>query len=275
MVRKTLLLFAALAAAGFAGPASARTNLGGDGPVVSHGNVLTPDTGGPRVLYAPSESDDRGYRAQISAQIGGTCDYFDARVATPSPTQLLNYDGVMTWANYYYFDNVGFGNALADFVDRGGRVVLGAFCVYTSGSYVAGRLTTDTAHYCPVTGGFNHWSLSMWDGTDGGNCLYAGVTSLGDTYRDILTVVGPGAEYIGRFSDGEFADVGNAYGNVMYANGAGGYPLAPVGQDAARVANAFVCGMIGWGGHTLATSVPVSLPSAGTMTWGGVKGLFQ
>jgi len=242
-MRRTLLLILALAVAGFTGTASAKTNLGGTGPVVSHGNVLTPDNGGPRLLYAPSESDDAGYRAQMAAQIGGTCDFFDARVATPSLSQLQGYDGVMTWANYLYFDNVGFGNTLADYVDGGGRVVLGAFCAYTSGNYLSGRIMTDTSRYCPVTGGFNHFSLAMWDGSDPGACVHWGITSYGSTYRDYLTLVS-GYVY-GRFTDREIANAVNAFGgDVVYANGAGGYPLAPFGQDAARAADGFTCGVI-------------------------------
>lgn len=253
------------------GPLAAGSNLGSPEATVFQGHHITPDAGGPRVLYAPSESDDAGYRNRIAAHIGGTCDYYDARHGTPGIGLLDAYDGVVTWVNYEYQNNVAFGNNLADFVDHGGRVILGAFCVYTSGSFLAGRVMTDH-RYCPVTGGFNHWSLSFWDGSDATHCLHDGVASYGCTYRDYLTVVGQGATYIGLFSDGEFANVGNGSSNVLYANGAGGYPLFPSGQDAERVANAVVCGMIGWGGHSL-TSVPGFASTS--VTWGAIKGLFQ
>lgn len=270
---RTTLLVLSHAALGvlIANPVLGGSNLGSSEAPVFEGHHITPDAGGPRVLYAPSESDDRNYRDRIAAHIGGTCDYFDARYGTPDAALLDAYDGVVTWVNYEYHNRVAYGNNLADFVDRGGRVVLGAFCVYTSGSYLAGRLMTDH-RYCPVTGGFNHWSMSFWDGSDATNCLHTGVTSYGCTYRDYLAVVDPSAAYIGLFSDGEFANVGNVMTSVLYANGAGGYPLFPSGQDAERVANAFVCGMIGWGGHSV-TSVP-GFASSG-VTWGALKGLFQ
>jgi hypothetical protein len=257
-MRKTLLVLLALALASFAGQASAKTNLGSTAEPVFTGHVITPDAGGTRVLYAPSESDDPGYRASIASQISGTCDYYDARYSTPSPSFLTGYDCVMTWANYSYFDNVGFGNNLADFVDGGGHVILGAFAAYTSGNYLRGRIMDDTSRYCPVRGGFNHFSMSFWDGTDAGACVHSGITSYGCTYRDYLTLVA--GSVAGRYQDGEIANAINAVQDVIYANGAGGYPLFPSGQDAARAGNGCTCGG----------------PSATTpSTWGAMKDLYR
>jgi hypothetical protein len=255
-MRKTLLVLLALALAGFAGNASAMSNLGSSATPVFMGNDITPDAGGPRVLYCPSESDDAAYRAALAAQIGGTCDYFDARFGVPS---LTDYDCAMTWANYAYFDNVAMGNALADFVDADGSVVLGAFCAYTSGNFLSGRIMTDTARYCPVLGGFNHFSLAFWDGSDAGCCVHAGITSYGSTYRDFLTLVA--GSICGRYTDGEIANAINTpYGDVVYANGAGGFPLFPSGQDAQRAGNACLCG---------------GISATESSTWGAVKGLLR
>jgi hypothetical protein len=242
-------------------PAFALTNLGSSASAVFEGNDITPDLGGSRVLYAPSESDDAGYRAALAAQIGGSCDYFDARFSTPSTSFMHdNYDCVMTWANYAYFDNNAFGNNLADFVDQGGHVVLGAFAAYTSGNFLSGRIMSDPA-YCPVAGGLNHFSLSFWDGSDPDCCVHSGITSYGTTYRDYLTLDGPGATICGRYQDGEIANAVNAAENVVYANGAGGYPLFPSGQDAARCGNA--CNM------------DCGPSAAEAKTWGAVKNLYQ
>jgi len=254
-MRKTLLVLLALALVGFVSQASAKTNTGSSKAAVFMGNDLTPDTGGPRLLYSPSESDDAGYRASMAAQVGGTCDYFDARYGIPT---LTGYDCDMTWANYLYYDNVGYGNALADYVDGGGHVVLGAFCAYTSGNYLSGRIMTQTSRYCPVTGGFNHFTLSFWDGTDASSCVHTGITSYGTTYRDYLTLVA--GSIAGRYQDGEIANAINAQQDVVYANGAGGYPLSPVGQDPNRAANGCVC-----------TGTSATAPS----TWGAVKDLYK
>lgn len=261
-MRKTLLVLLAIAFGVMAGsPAFALTNLRSSEPAIFEGNDLTPDGGGPRVLYAPSEADDPGWRAQLAAQVGGTCDYFDARFSTPSVAFLSdNYDCVVVWANYAFFDRDAYGNNLADFVDAGGHVVLGAFAAYTSGNFLGGRIMSDPA-YCPVAGGFNHFSLSFWDGTDAGCCVHTGITSYGSTYRDYLTLDGPGASICGRYQDGEIANALNAGQTVIYANGAGGSPLGPVGQDAARSGNACTCA----GGST------ATEPS----TWGAVKNLYQ
>lgn len=62
------------------------TNKDEDRPMIPSADQLTPDDDRDpgRVLYAPSEEDDPDYRAAIAAFTGGTADYFDARVATPS-----------------------------------------------------------------------------------------------------------------------------------------------------------------------------------------------
>ena len=78
-------------------------NTGGKGLARFTGHVLTDlsaaDGVGPAVLYAPSESDDPAYRADIATAIGGTCDYFDARFGNPGSALLSAYDCVHTWAN--------------------------------------------------------------------------------------------------------------------------------------------------------------------------------
>jgi hypothetical protein len=72
------------------------------------------------------------------------------------------------------FDNAAMGDVLADFVDLGGHLVLGAFCAYTSGCFRAGRIMTDTSRYRPVIGGINHFSLAMWDGSCGDGSEHGG-----------------------------------------------------------------------------------------------------
>lgn len=260
-MRKTLLVLLAIAFGVTAGSPVFANNLKTATPAVFEGNDLTPDTGGARVLYAPSESDDAGYRAQIAAATGGTCDYFDARYGTPDAGLLSNYDCVHVWANYAFADNVTYGNNLANFVDAGGHVVMGAFTSYPGGNQLAGRIMTDTSRYCPVQGSGNHFTLSFWDGTDADCCVHVGVTSYGNTYRDYLSVVGPGATICGHYQDREIANALNAAQDVIYANGAGGYPLGPVGDVAKVVGNACGCA----GGSTAVEN----------STWGAVKDLYR
>jgi hypothetical protein len=235
---------------------AAMTNLGVDREVVFNGHVLTEPTGGPRVLYCPSEGDDAAFRSAIATAIGGTCDYYDARNGVPD---LSSYNCAMVWANYAFFDNVAMGNALADMVDAGGSVVLGAFCAYTSGNFLSGRIMTDTARYCPVVGGFNKFTFGVWSGDGASDCLHTGVRSYGATYRDILTLVA--GSTIGTFTDFNISVATNADRDVVYANGAGGFPIDGNGPDwPVLVANGCLC------------SGPIATENT---TWGAVKGLYR
>jgi hypothetical protein len=230
--------------AGSSGPE--RTNNGQLRAWQFQGHKLTKGAEGApyKILYAPSEADDVGYRNAMAAAAGGgsTCDYFDARAATPSIATLAQYDVVLVWANFAFSNNILFGDNLAAYNDGGGSVVLGAFCAYTSGNFLSGKIMT--AGYCPVKGGFNHFSTATYNG-DGTTCIYNGVSSLDAFYRDILVLQGSGV-IDGTFSDGEMA---HAYrgtnpsgaGDVVYSNGNGGFPVLGGGQWANIAANLCSC----------------------------------
>jgi hypothetical protein len=258
-MKKLLLasLVLAVAAPAFAVP----TNQGPDRPVPADPNDISDDLGGgSRVLYAPSEGDDAAFRGAIATAIGGTCDYFDAISGTPDAALLAGYDCVMTWANFAYADADGFGNNLAAFVDNGGAVVLGAFAVYTSGNSLGGAIVTPA--YCPVSGGFNNFFFASYAG-DGSGCWYTGVGGFGATYRDILSLQGAGA-INGTFTDGEIAgayNTGSGAPAVVYANGAGGFPIDGNGPDWPQfVANGCTC-------------FTNPIPTVET-SWGRIKSLY-
>lgn len=259
------MLISLLAAAGVSAAIAhaSLTNLGPAGEPAFTGHVLSGAAGpGVRVLYAPSEADDPGYRAALAARLGdGTIvDYYAAHFGTPDPALLAAYDCVMTWANYAYSNSVLFGNNLADFVDQGGSVVLGAFCAYTAGNYLSGRIMADPA-YCPVRGGFNHFAFAVWSGDGAAYCAHSGVAFYGATYRDILTLDGTGAYAPGHFTDGEISVAHNPALSVTYANGAGGFPIDGGAPDFDLVvANVCFC------------SGPVGSESR---TWGAIKELYR
>lgn len=194
---------------------------------------LSGPAGATSMLYAPSEEDDPGFRAAVAALLGGTVDYFDARAATPDAGTLAGYDCVFTWANFSYENNVLFGDRLADFVDAGGNVVLGAFATYTSGNYLDGRIMD--AGYCPVVGGTNHFVSSNYAG-DGTTQIHNGVTNYECTYRDILSLMGGGLQD-GSYLDGEIAHAYRSDFKVIYSNGAGVTQLGCIGDWALLVAN--------------------------------------
>jgi len=181
------------------------TNMGTEEPVIFTGHELSISESAAvsgscdSILYAPSQPDDPNFRTTVSLACGGaTVDYFDARVGTPSVSLLSTYDCVMTWANYGYNDNIQFGDNLADYVDAGGKVILGQWCLPTAGNYLDGRIMTSA--YCPVTA--STYSSGSYNG-DGTDCVHDGVTAYSTTHLDIVTL------NIGNMSDGTFDDANN------------------------------------------------------------------
>jgi len=266
-MRKAFTAFAAVSLGLFlaSGAYAVTTNTGHLSHPFSGHHLTDPEAVvGEHVLYCPSEADDAALRGAIATALGGgaVVDYFDARVGTPS---LAGYDQVFTWANYAYFDRVAIGNALADFVDAGGghSVVLGAFCVYTLGNSIGGRIVT--TGYCPVSGGFNHFAYACWMGDDATDCAFSGVSTACATYRDYLTLLSWGTAK-GHFTDGEIVTASNngptpVARSVDYANGAGGYPLDGGTPDWPKLL-----------ANLMSTCKVIANEST---TWGAVKDLYR
>jgi hypothetical protein len=61
-----------------------------------------------------------------------TVDGFDGQAVTPSLAVLQDYDAVLVMSYAAFADPVAMGNALADYVDRGGGVVLTMFTLLSS-----------------------------------------------------------------------------------------------------------------------------------------------
>jgi len=168
-----------------------------------------------KYLYAPSFPDNPTFRSQLSAQLDGQpVDYFDTSAATPSVEYLSQYAAVFTWRGSAYADPTAFGNNLADYVDQGGRVILGMWCLDGMG----GRIMTP--EYCPVTGMSWTWPGDFCYNHDGTQCATANVEHLCALWLDGILGLQPGAQ-----SDGSLGDVGfplaawNAPMNVWYSTG--------------------------------------------------------
>lgn len=78
-------------------------------------------------------------------------DLFDATTGSPTLQQLLDYDSVLVSKDIDFIDRVALGNALADYVDQGGGVVLAQF-VFEGGAHPSGRF--ETAGYTIISNGF-------------------------------------------------------------------------------------------------------------------------
>jgi hypothetical protein len=166
------------------------------------------------MLYAPTSSDNPTFRSQLSALIGGPVDYWNAYTqGTPSVTQLLQYDAVFTWCNYPYSDAVAMGDNLADYVDQGGRVILGQWC-FPSGSsnHLDGRIME--AAYCPVAALGHVMEEYTGGGTD---CVHDGVGS----YYALAITLQPGAVGDGWLPSGGWATAWRADRGV-YLSGLNG-----------------------------------------------------
>ena len=246
--------FAAAAVTPHSGPGASRRNLDaapGGAPaspeavaaVAPRRASATRFTAGVRILYAPSEADDPAFRAAVAAITGGPVDYFDARFCIPTPDQLAGYDAVFTWSDYAYADRVLMGDRLADFVDAGGRVLLGPFCTFAFGNSLGGRIMSSA--YAPVyspTGG-NHFAQSSW-AHDGSGCLVGGVSSFDGFFRDVLALQGAGVA-AAHYADGEIAIAARPDVHVVYLNGVSIYPLSLCPDVWPQlVANGATCGSV-------------------------------
>ncbi len=72
--------------------------------------------------------------------------------AVPTLSQLQSYDAILVYSDNGFNDNVTMGNVLADYVDRGGSLVLATFVFWnTNALSIQGRLKT--GNYLPFTTG--------------------------------------------------------------------------------------------------------------------------
>jgi len=80
---------------------------------------------------------------------------FNALLETPSLAQLERYDSLLVWSNRDFANAETLGNTLADFVDRGGGVVLSIFANTTASPnrFLAGRWLDQGYDIIPPGGG--------------------------------------------------------------------------------------------------------------------------
>jgi hypothetical protein len=155
------------------------------------------------VLYAPSNPDNASFRSALAALVGGPIDYLDTRTVTPTLDQLLQYDCVFTWANYSYAAAHEMGNVLADYVDAGGRVILGQWAWNgLSGTPGPGGGRILQPEYCPVASLLTSYGSGTYAG-DGSDCVNLAVGSYQTDFLDEIGGLNPGAS-----SDGTFAPDG-------------------------------------------------------------------
>jgi hypothetical protein len=113
----------------------------------------TPCTG--PTVAAISDADDNS-QADVVAKLRATClftqvDQISLWDGTPSLGTLTGYDAVLVYSGSGFPNNVAIGDVLADYVDGGGRVVVGALAFWNSDHPLgmSGRLSS--GGYLPFT----------------------------------------------------------------------------------------------------------------------------
>ncbi len=167
----------------------------------------------PYVADVVDKLEASGSFAEVSVMPGSNSCTF----GTPALAELEEYDAVFLWTDCSIPDPSGLGNVLADYVDGGGRLVLGVFA--TSAGYApSGRLISDG--YLPVALQ-NHSSQTPETLVADlpGHPLLDGVTSFhggSSSYHGTGLQLTEGSTLVAHWSDGE--PLVATRGNVVVLN---------------------------------------------------------
>jgi hypothetical protein len=155
-------------------------------------NPFTPPCGATHtcdVLVVPADSEfeyssDNDFMEKLSARTFSDTDFMSGQATTPTLAQLQQYDMVITYANGLYKNRKDMGNVLADYVESGGKVILGNYSDYTQGSidWLDGRLMRE---YNPGVVEYTDWGADYQE--DGADCIFDGVGSWRTLPWDILS----------------------------------------------------------------------------------------
>ena len=120
-------------------------------------------------------------------------------MTTPTLAELQAYDMVITYADASYADKWLMGDVLADYVDGGGRVIIGNYALYTQGTltWLDGRIVEQ---YSPaVVKAPNNYGVTYQE--DGTDCIFDNVGEYYALGSDVITGAnGP------AFLDGTYYD---------------------------------------------------------------------
>ena len=143
-----------------------------------------------QVLIVYSDSDlPTQLQSEILAEPNVVAvDLFDAMLGTPTLAELQQYNIVVPFSNFPFFDADTLGNNLADYVDGGGIVVQHGFSYIGPGSPYGINGRWVSGNYNPYDYSqnfvFNPFALGTFNG---GHPLMAGVTSLNSDFQNIVT----------------------------------------------------------------------------------------
>lgn len=202
--------------------------------VITEPSGLTP---GPDVFIACADDnpcEPITSMLMASGDIGSVTSY-DARFGTPTLDQLLDYDVVLTWSNYPYYDGWKMGDVLADYVAAGGKVI-NLMLSLDPGWGLHGRFIDED--YTAFNGLGTLFSWDCLGEYDPSHPIMDGITDVCDVYRLGGTYLTPNSTSVASWSDGEVFVAVKDDRSIVSINMYVGLYYAWVGQGDAVVHNA-------------------------------------
>jgi len=159
---------------------------------------------GPDVLLLEADADTPTSSAILSLlQVYGDMgevDMFDAYTGTPTLSQLLPYDVVVTWSNYVYANPIGIGNVLANYVDAGGKVINLGASFGTHGWEMKGRFMTQG--YTAMNGTSISFGTHCMGSSNPSHPIMFDITNVCEFNRVNGTTLTSGSSSIAQWDDG-------------------------------------------------------------------------
>ena len=137
----------------------------------------------------------------------GTVDIFDVGVAIPKLQELLAYDAVICWSKEAAVSGYTWGNMMADYVDRGGGVVVAvwACCTTASDLSLGGRWRNGYEVIDPNNGLLSGASETLGTILDPAHPVLSGVQAFDGgsaSLRPLGTSLRPGSTLLATWLDG-------------------------------------------------------------------------
>lgn len=192
------------------------------------------------VLLLNADDDNNGSSPiqQMLLAFGdlGAVDLFDARNSTPTLEQLENYNVVVVWANYVFYDANAIGNVLADYVDAGGKVIDLNFALDPNWGY-QGRFRSEGYSAMTISG--TSYTSSCLGDFDPSHPIMEGITDVCELYyRGFNTALTADSTEVARWQDNELFVAVKDDGSVATINDYPGIYYQWTGQFAELLHNA-------------------------------------
>ncbi len=169
------------------------------------------------VYGAQTPANDYGLTAMLTADGRcGTVVFVDAYTVLLTLADFMEYSTVIVWSDNPIVDNAAVGNALADYVDAGGHVIVLAFggLAGLNNWGVTGRFMTDG--YCPAVQTDAYTTSGTVLGTVNlpGHPVMAGVTTINTTFYINHTLLNSGAVNIFDWASGNIGCAEKTFGGA-------------------------------------------------------------